>query len=87
MEEVASLLTINSKEHEMGNTCIEQELASMSSQDAETQCDLKILLDAEVQCEQILKRSIAIQTLAQRFLPNVKINLKIKKNILLFIAI
>ena len=66
MQEVASLLTINSEEHEMGNTCIEQELASTSSQDAETQCDLKILLDAEVQCEKILKRSIAIQTLAQR---------------------
>jgi hypothetical protein len=63
LQEVASLLTINSEEHEMGNTCVEQELASTSSQDAETQCDLKILLDAEVQCEKILKRSIAIQTL------------------------
>jgi hypothetical protein len=59
LQEVASLLTINSEEHEMGNTCID--------------CDLKILLDAEVQCEKILKRSIAIQTLAQ-----LKINLKIK---------
>ncbi|CAB3998828.1 Hypothetical predicted protein [Paramuricea clavata] len=48
LQEVASLLTISSEEHEMGNTCIEQELASTSSQDAETQCDLKILLDAEV---------------------------------------
>jgi hypothetical protein len=66
LQEVASLLTINSEEHEMGNTCIEQELASISSQDAESQCDLKILLDAEVQCEKTLKRSIAIQTLAQR---------------------
>jgi hypothetical protein len=55
LQEVASLPTINSEKHEMGNTCIEQELASMSSQDAETQCDLKILLDAEVQCEKNIK--------------------------------
>ena len=57
MQEIACLLKLNSEEHEP---------VIVSSQDAETQSDPKILFDAEIQCETILKTSIAIQTLAQR---------------------
>lgn len=64
MQEVASLL--NCVEHEEDITCTEHEPASLSSQDAETQCDSKVLLDAEIQCDKPIQRTIAIQTLAKR---------------------
>ena len=57
LQEIACLLKLNSEEHGP---------VSVSSQDAETQSDPKILFDAEIQCQTILTRSIAIQTLAQR---------------------
>jgi hypothetical protein len=62
---LSSLLTLDNEQHEEV-ACIENEPASLSGKDAETQCDPKILFDAEIQCEKLVKRSIAIQTLALR---------------------
>ena len=46
--------------------CTEHNPASVIHHDAETQCETTNLFDAETQCENVLERSIAIQTLVPR---------------------
>ena len=68
MQEIENILSGEVHEDmEDTSPCMEHSPASPLFHDAETtQCETTNLFDAETQCEKVLKRSIAIQTLAPR---------------------